>query len=150
MDRILPARRSWLMARVASTNTSPELILRRVLTRLGYRYRLNVPNLPGRPDIALRARRKAIFVHGCFWHQHDGCPKARPPKSRLAYWGPKLARNRARDAGVMGSMNALGWSVMVVWQCELRDTTSLAERLVRFLGPPPHSEGRAPDPALAP
>lgn len=149
MDRILPARRSWLMARVASKNTSPELLLRRILAQLGYRYRLHPADLPGCPDIAFRGRRKAIFVHGCFWHQHDGCPKARPPKSRLGYWGPKLARNRERDAQVLTEIAALGWSVIVVWQCELRDMAAVAERLVRFLGPPPHAKRSPPDSALA-
>ena len=148
MDRILPSRRSWLMARVTSKNTNPELILRRNLSHLGYRYRLHVANLPGKPDLIFRGRRKAIFVHGCFWHQHPGCPKGRPPKSRGDYWGPKLARNRERDAAVLAEMSALGWSVEIVWQCELRDTTTLAERLTRFLGPPSHAKRCATDSAL--
>jgi DNA mismatch endonuclease (patch repair protein) len=150
MDRILPARRSWLMGLVTSRDTGPERILRRLLSQHGYRYRLHVRDLPGKPDILFRSRRRAIFIHGCFWHQHDGCPKGRPPKSREDYWGPKLARNRKRDAEVMAQMAELGWSVDIVWQCELRNMAALTERLVGFLGPPPHTEGRATNTALAP
>lgn len=149
MDRILPARRSWLMARVPSEHTGPERILRRLLSQLGYRYRLHVRDLPGRPDIVFRSRRRAIFIHGCFWHQHAGCPKGRPPRSHEDYWGPKLARNRKRDAEVMAAIADLGWSVAIVWQCELRDTTILAERLIQFLGPPTHAERRPADATLA-
>lgn len=149
MDRILPARRSWLMSRVRSKNTRPELIVRRILSQLGYRYRLHARALPGRPDMAFRSRRKALFVHGCFWHQHLGCPKARPPKSREHYWAPKLTRNRQRDAEAIAEMAALGWSAFVIWQCEIRDTEVLTDRLIEFLGPPPHAKRGAPDPALA-
>jgi len=148
MDRIPPARRSWLMARVTSKDTGPEHTVRRMLSQCGYRYRLHVRGLPGKPDIVFRSRRKAIFIHGCFWHQHEGCPKGRLPKSRADYWGPKLARNRERDAEVMAEMMALGWSVGIVWQCELRGTTTLVERLTQFLGPPPHAKRRATDAAL--
>jgi DNA mismatch endonuclease (patch repair protein) len=149
MDRIPAVRRSWLMARVTSKNTGPERALRRILTGLGYRYRLHICQLPGKPDIAFRSRRKAIFIHGCFWHQHEGCPKGRLPKSRQDYWGPKLARNGKRDAEIMDQMTALGWSVMIVWQCELRNGEVITERLAQFLGPPPHAERGTTDAALA-
>src|SRR5438552_165192 len=96
MDTIDPIRRSENMRRIRSRNTSPELIVRHLVYRLGFRYRLHFAKLPGKPDIALTRARKAIFVHGCFWHQHEGCRHGRLPKSRLHYWGPKLARNRAR------------------------------------------------------
>jgi DNA mismatch endonuclease (patch repair protein) len=137
------------MSRVTSRDTGPERILRRILSQHGYRYRLNVRDLPGKPDIVFRSRRRAIFIHGCFWHQHDGCPKGSPPKSHENYWGPKLARNRERDAEAMAKMAELGWSVDIVWQCELRNTATLTERLAAFLGPPPHAERRAPNTALA-
>jgi DNA mismatch endonuclease (patch repair protein) len=149
MDRISSDRRSWLMSRVSSKDTGPELLLRRVLTQLGYRYRLHVRNLPGKPDIVFRSRRKAIFVHGCFWHQHAGCPKARAPASRQDYWLPKLARNRNRDTATAAELAALGWSVAIIWQCETKEDTALAERLAEFLGPPPHSKRGAAYAALA-
>lgn len=149
MDRIAPDRRSWLMSRVRSKNTGPERVLRRLLTHLGYRYRLHAGDLPGKPDIVLRGRRKAIFVHGCFWHQHPGCPKARIPASRQDYWAPKLAGNRDRDHAATRQLQALGWSVAIVWQCETKDVVALADRLTEFLGPPPHTERRASDAALA-
>lgn len=150
MDRISSDRRSWLMSRVSSRDTGPERVLRRILSRLGYRYRLHVRNLPGKPDIVFHGRGRAIFVHGCFWHQHPGCSKARVPRSRQDYWIPKLAKNRDRDAAIMALLEARGWSVSVVWQCETRDTDQLSERLIRFLGPPPHSQRRAPNAAFSP
>lgn len=128
------------MSRVGSKDTGPEILLRRVLTQLGYRYRLHVRDFPGKPDIVFRNRRKAIFVHGCFWHQHVGCPKARVPASRQDYWLPKLARNRDRDIKILAEFAALGWSVAIVWQCETKEHTALAERLIKFLGPPPHPQ----------
>jgi DNA mismatch endonuclease, patch repair protein len=138
------------MSRVGSKNTGPEIILRRVLTQLGYRYRLHARDLPGRPDIVLRGRHRAIFVHGCFWHQHPGCPKARLPNSREDYWIPKLARNHRRDGEIMAEMATLGWSVFIVWQCETRDTAALTDRLVQFLGPPPHSKRRPSNSTFTP
>src|ERR1700730_9477774 len=109
------------MSRVRSKNTGPERTVRRILTTLGYRYRLHVRDLPGRPDIVFRSRCKAIFVHGCFWHQHRECSKSRSPNSRETYWLPKLARNYKRDADIMTEMGVLGWSVEIVWQCEIQD-----------------------------
>lgn len=136
------------MSRVRSKNTGPERMLRRLLTHLSYRYRLHARDLPGKPDIVLRGRQKAIFVHGCFWHQHPGCPKARIPESRQDYWTPKLARNRDRDLAAICQLQALGWSVAIIWQCETKDVASLTDRLTAFLGPPPHTEGRTSDAAL--
>jgi DNA mismatch endonuclease (patch repair protein) len=148
MDRLTVGRRSWLMSRVRSKNTTPELIVRQSLTRLGYRYRLHVRDLPGKPDIVFRGRKRAIFVHGCFWHQHPGCSKARLPNSRQSYWGPKLARNRERDEQAAAAIEARGWKIAVVWQCETRDAKSLVRRLVEFLGPPSHAKRRPSDAAL--
>lgn len=123
------------MARVRGRDTKPELIVRRLLHALGYRYRLTLSSLPGRPDIAFTRRRAAIFVHGCFWHGHDCARGARAPKANAAYWSAKIARNRARDARVTGELAALGWRSLTVWECELRDRTALRERLAAFLGP---------------
>lgn len=120
------------MARVRARNTKPEIALRRLLTRLGYRYRLHRRDLPGTPDIAFIARRKVIFVHGCFWHGH-GCKRgAREPKTNTDYWKAKIARNRARDDRAAAALSAMAWTSATVWECELRDA-GLAERLVAFL-----------------
>lgn len=132
-DNRTKASRSALMARIGSKNTSPELIVRRLLHGLGYRFRLHRKDLPGKPDIVLPGRRKVIFVHGCFWHAH-GCRIGRPPKSRPEFWEPKLARNRQRDAQNVAALEALGWDVETVWQCEMKEREALADRLVAFLG----------------
>lgn len=120
------------MKSVGVTDTGPEMIVRRMLHRMGYRYRLHDRRFPGRPDLVFPKRHKAIFVHGCFWHGH-GCTKGRLPKSRLDYWLPKIEANRARDARNLFDMNALGWAVLVVWQCETRDASGLRETLAGFL-----------------
>lgn len=125
------------MSRIRSKDSRPEVKLRRLLFSLGYRYRLQAGGLPGRPDVAFTARRKAVFLHGCFWHCHRGCPRASTPKSRREYWGPKLRRNRERDAEVLAALRAEGWDAHVVWECELGDER-LPQRLCRFLGPPKH------------
>ena len=124
------------MSRIRSANTKPEWIVRRLLHRLGYRYRLHQTDLPGRPDLVFRARRKVIFVNGCFWHRHDDptCKLARMPKSRLAFWQQKLEANRQRDRVNQLALERSGWKVMVVWECELRKPDTLRERIVEFLG----------------
>ena len=134
MDTISRAERSSIMSRVRHKNTSPEMKTRRILRRLGFHYRLHRADLPGKPDIVFAGRRKVIFVHGCFWHRHEGCALARMPKSRVDFWQPKLEANRRRDERVIVELNALGWRVMIVWECELRDEEFLAERLRGFLG----------------
>ena len=132
MDTRTPEQRRRIMQAVKSKDTAPELVVRRRLHRLGYRYRLHRKDLPGRPDIVFVARRKTIFVHGCFWHGHD-CSKGRLPKSRLDYWRPKLERNVAKDKANVGRLNSLGWQVLTVWQCELADLDRLTDRIERFL-----------------
>jgi len=107
------------MRRIRKTDTKPEMIVRRMLHAMGYRYRLHDKRLPGHPDIVLPRHRKVIFVHGCFWHRHD-CPDGRKlPRSKPEYWGPKLERNRARDARQIAELRELGWDVLVVWECEV-------------------------------
>lgn len=125
--------RSAVMARVRSRDTGPEMAVRRLLTRLGYRYRLQRRDLPGRPDIAFIGRRKAVFVHGCFWHGHACARGARLPRTNADYWEAKIARNRARDAAALEALAALGWSAVVVWECELRNEGAVAARLAGFL-----------------
>ena len=120
------------MQAVKTKNTGPEMTVRRALFASGYRYILHRRELPGCPDIAFPGRRKAIFVHGCFWHGH-GCAKGRASKSRIEYWGPKLAANRSRDERNLVELGALGWDVFTVWQCELTDMENLLARLGTFL-----------------
>ncbi|MDR5777632.1 very short patch repair endonuclease [Caballeronia sp. LZ003] len=109
--------------------------VRRLLYLLGYRYRLHRKDVPGKPDIVFIARRKAIFIHGCFWHQHAACREGRLPKSNAGYWQPKLERNQERDRQNQDALATLGWDVMVVWECEIASDPTLSERLVNFLGP---------------
>lgn len=116
-----------------SKDTKPELLVRQLLRRAGYGYRLHRKDLPGKPDIAFVGRRKAIFVHGCFWHQHEGCRRASKPKSRLDYWRPKLERNQVRDEANREALTERGWAVLVVWECETKHPAALAEKLRAFL-----------------
>ena len=132
-DVFTPEQRSAVMARVKGRDTGPERAVRRILTALGLRYRLQRRDLPGRPDIALGPRRTAVFVHGCFWHGHD-CPRgSRRPKQNAEFWAAKIARNRARDARARDDLAALGWRALTVWECELRDEAALTAGLRREL-----------------
>ena len=119
-------------------DTKPELTTRRLLFAEGYRYRIHPKDLPGRPDIAFISRKKAILVHGCFWHQHssDACRLRSHPKSNTGYWSEKLRRNRDRDTANERQLHALGWNVLVIWECETRDLTKVRRRLKAYLGPP--------------
>lgn len=125
--------RSRTMRAIRKTNTKPELAVRRVLHAAGFRFRLHRKDLPGNPDIVLSRHRCAVLVHGCFWHQHAGCRHANLPRTRTDYWLPKLARNVERDALAEATLCALGWRVLVVWECEIGDHEALRERLIRFL-----------------
>ncbi len=124
------------MRAVRSKDTLPELAVRRLAHGLGYRYRLHASALPGKPDLTFASRRKVIFVHGCFWHQHPAakCSDARQPRSNTDYWQPKLANNVKRDAAHIARLTAMGWKSMVVWECETKQLQALGKRLVRFLG----------------
>lgn len=137
MDTLTPAERSERMSRVRGKHTRPELIVRRLAHRLGYRYRLHRAGLPGRPDLVFAGRRRVIFVHGCFWHRHDdpSCKLARLPKSRQEYWLPKLERNVARDQRALEALKDAGWEALVLWECELNDVAMLVQRIHQFLGP---------------
>ena len=131
-DTRSPEQRSRIMKAVGQKHTGPELVVRRLLHAAGYRFRLHRKDLPGSPDLAFPSRRKAIFVHGCFWHGHD-CPKGRLPKSRPEYWLPKIEANKVRDARKEAELCALGWEVSTVWQCETKDQQGLLTRLRAFL-----------------
>lgn len=129
VDRLTSERRSWLMSRVPSKNTGPELVVRQLLHRAGFRYRLHDPRLPGRPDLVLPRWHTVVCVNGCFWHRHGGCEKASSPKSNSQFWEQKFARNVQRDADVHSELRSLGWNVVVVWSCELTDRDALLQRL---------------------
>ncbi|MBK1969956.1 very short patch repair endonuclease [Brevundimonas sp. 3P9-tot-E] len=127
-DVFTPEKRSAVMRRVKDRDTSPEIKVRRVLRSAGIGYRLGGCGLPGRPDVVMKGRRIALFVHGCFWHDHD-CPRgARKPKGNAAYWAAKIERNHARDIRVAEELTAAGWRVLTLWECELK-TPDWAERL---------------------
>ena len=132
VDTRTPEQRHRIMRAVQSKHTGPEWKVRRLLHGVGYRYRLHRKDLPGKPDIVFPIRKKAIFVHGCFWHAH-GCRYDRPPKSRLDYWLPKREQNKIRDSRKQAGLEALGWRVLTVWQCETRDMNALAIELRNFL-----------------
>lgn len=116
-------------------DTVPELALRSLVHAIGYRYWTHVRSLPGSPDLVFTARRKVVWLHGCFWHSHSGCKFATKPRIRAEYWGPKLARNQERDAELAGRLHKLGWQSIVVWECEMRDLDAVRTRLCDFLGP---------------
>lgn len=122
------------MRRIRKVDTKPELLVRRLAHSLGYRFRLHRRDLPGTPDLVFPSMRKAVLVHGCFWHQHR-CPLgSKQPRTNAHYWLPKLARNKERDVANEHALKELGWSVLVIWECETRNESSLADRLRRFLG----------------
>ncbi len=135
MDSLSSERRSANMARIRSKDTKPEMLIRRMLHGLGYRYRLHRRDLPGAPDLVFPSRKKVIFVHGCFWHQHKGCFDGRMPKSRTDYWQPKLLRNVERDRCNISKLRRSGWEVMKLWECDVLKDESLQERLIDFLSP---------------
>jgi DNA mismatch endonuclease, patch repair protein len=133
MDRLSPVRRSANMRLIRSENTKPELALRALVHGLGYRFRLHRKDLPGKPDLVFASRRQVVFLHGCFWHLHSDCPEGRIPNSRTEYWRPKLKRNRARDAENVSALEQQGWSALIVWECDLKNTKRLIQKLRRFL-----------------
>ena len=148
MDTLTPAERGERMSRIRARDTSPEMTVRSFVHALGFRYRLHDRRLPGCPDLVFAARRKVIFVHGCFWHghechlfrwprsfwhRHNRCELARLPKSRLEFWLPKLEANKQRDARCRRALTALGWSSLVIWECELRDPLRVMFKTLMFL-----------------
>lgn len=119
MDVLTREKRSWNMSRVRSRNTKPETKIRSLLHRAGFRFRINAKKLPGSPDIVLPKYRTAVFVHGCFWHRHTGCKYAYTPKSRIEFWENKFRSTVERDLKKTKMLEASGWQVLVVWECEL-------------------------------
>ena len=139
-DTVSAAQRSRNMSRIRSKNTKPELKVRQLLHRAGYRFRLHGAArggaLPGKPDLVFAGRRKVIFVNGCFWHTHS-CPAGtHAPATNPEFWAAKRARTVSRDAAALQALQAAGWEALVVWECELRNTSALENELIAFLGPP--------------
>lgn len=132
MDNRSKAKRSHTMRAVRSKDTAPEMVVRRALYRQGYRYRLHRKDLPGKPDLAFISRKKAIFVHGCFWHAH-GCRYGQPPKSNLEFWLPKLARNAERDQESYKALASMGWKTLVIWECQIKRGEDVGRIAVDFL-----------------
>lgn len=133
MDSLTPEARSRLMASIRSKDTGPEMIVRRIVHGLGFRYSLHGAGLPGKPDIVLTRHGKIILVHGCFWHRHPGCALASNPKTRRAFWNRKFRSNVERDERVRKALRALGWRVLIVWECETRKADRLTRRIERFM-----------------
>lgn len=133
VDTISSKRRSENMRRIRSKGTKPEMAVRRLVHSKGFRFRLHSPLLPGKPDLVLPRLGKIIEVRGCFWHRHEGCIDSHIPKSRREYWLPKLKRNLRRDKDNLEKLRAMGWRVLVVWECEVRDVERVSARLEAFL-----------------
>lgn len=133
-DTLTPQQRSLRMAKIHGKDTKPEMVVRRLVHGLGFRYRLHRKDLPGKPDLVFSSRRRVIFVHGCFWHGHGaGCPLTRLPKSNTEFWKSKIESNRARDERNIHQLKELGWRVMIVWECELRDLAGVKDKILAFL-----------------
>lgn len=126
--------RSENMRRIRSKDTAPEMAVRRLIHGLGFRYRLHVKDMPGKPDLVFPSRRKIIFVHGCFWHQHRSCREGRLPKSNRSYWTPKLQRNVKRDRQALRQLHSAGWDTLVIWECQASDLPRLQRMVLTFLG----------------
>ncbi len=136
LDPLTKAERSERMSRIRGKDTKPEMVVRRLVHSLGYRFRLHKKDLPGKPDLAFPGRKKVIFVHGCFWHLHKPCNHYRYPKTRLDFWEPKLEGNRKRDRRNRAKLHRMEWSSMVIWECQIKDPAALArteKRVRKFL-----------------
>ncbi len=134
MDTFTPEQRTRTMSHIKGRDTGPERLVRRLLHRLGFRFRLHVRDLPGTPDIVLPKYKAVIFVNGCFWHGHEGCPRATIPATRRDFWIKKISAAKERDKRAEAALTAAGWRVLMLWQCELKDLAALEERLWSFLG----------------
>ena len=134
MDKLTPERRSWNMSRIRGRDTSPEKRVRSLLHRLGFRFTLRRKDLPGRPDIVLPSRKAAVFVHGCFWHRHERCRNSVLPKTRAEFWLAKLTGNVERDRIKAAELKALGWRVLTVWECEIKNEPRLSKKLRLAIG----------------
>src|SRR6266550_3933649 len=132
-DRLSKERRSWNMSRIRGKDTTPEMRVRSVLHRMGYRFRLHRKDLPGKPDIVFVSRRVALFVHGCFWHRHKGCKNCTTPTNNRRFWTDKLNGNATRDKRIRQSLRRLGWNSFVIWECQIEDPQKLDKVVNRFV-----------------
>ncbi|WP_231502516.1 very short patch repair endonuclease [Herbaspirillum sp. RV1423] len=132
VDVFSKAQRSAIMARIKAKNTKPEMVVRRIVHGLGYRYRLHRPDLPGKPDLTFPRFQKVIFVHGCFWHHHL-CQRGRLPSSNISYWAQKIQSNVLRDRRYLCELRMQGWKPLVIWECQLKERDKLVRRIKRFL-----------------
>lgn len=132
-DVFAPDKRAWIMSRVKNRNTKPELIVRSVIHRMGFRFRVHSAKLPGHPDIVLRRHRKVVFVNGCFWHGHAGCPRSALPETNRDFWLKKVSANKERDIRNLQALSDLGWKYLVVWTCEVAKADVLLNKLSAFL-----------------
>jgi DNA mismatch endonuclease (patch repair protein) len=134
MDIVSKEKRSWVMSRVKSKNTKPEIVFRKLIHRAGFRYRLHDKTLPGKPDLVLRKYRTVVFVHGCFWHKHENCLRSNlTPSDNAGYWSAKQAGNAARDVENVLKLEKTGWRVFIVWECELKRPEASLDRFKRFI-----------------
>ena len=134
MDTVNSETRSRIMSRIHGKDTVPEMAIRRLIHGMGYRYRLHDRSLPGSPDLVFRSRKKVIFVNGCFWHRHHGCRLATVPKTNVEYWTEKFRLNSERDRKTHEEFELLGWKILLIWQCEIRDTEKVKRKIIKFLG----------------
>ena len=132
MDRISKEHRSWNMSRIKCGNTKPEIVVRSLLHKLGYRFRLHRKDLPGKPDIVLPRYNSVVFVHGCFWHRHNGCKKATVPKTKNIFWREKFKGNIERDIKVQEELQSMGWKILIIWECETSDIGSVTKIIGNF------------------
>lgn len=126
-------KRSWIMSRISGRDTKPEIIVRKLIHRLGLRFRLHVRALPGSPDIVLPRHKKIVFVHGCFWHGHENCKRSKRPSTNIGFWDKKIAENIERDKEITAKLKELGWNTLTIWQCETKDQEKLSVLLREFL-----------------
>lgn len=143
-DRLNPEQRSALMGRVRQRDTKPELVTRKLLHAQGFRFRLHLRTLPGTPDIVLTRHRKIVMVHGCFWHGHPDCARSKLPEANHDWWAQKIGRNRRRDELTLDELRELGWRVLVVWECETKDTDVLDGKLATFMATTQRRDGEGP------
>lgn len=132
MDSLIPEKRSWNMSRIRGKDTAPEIMVRSLFHKMGYRFRLNYQGLPGKPDFVLPKFKVAVFVHGCFWHRHEGCKYAYNPKSRIDFWINKFKKNVIRDRLVSEQLKSQGWNQLIIWECETKNPTRLSARIRKF------------------
>ncbi|WP_462271053.1 very short patch repair endonuclease [Desulfobacter sp.] len=133
MDVFSKGKRSQIMSHISGKDTKPEILVRSLLHRMGYRFRLHKKNMPGKPDIVLPKYKKVIFVHGCFWHGHENCPRSKRPSTNVEFWNKKIDANIERDKKIIKSLEYLGWKTLIIWTCEIKNEDALKHKLISFM-----------------